>query len=104
MDAGAEPLGRSFYRRDTAIVARELLGKLVVRRLGQQVLTGVIVERTALPLQLDFHLGLDDQHFERVAHLSGRKGPVDDPAAQKLLDALLHQPEALATRAFSAGG
>ncbi|GAH79295.1 unnamed protein product, partial [marine sediment metagenome] len=44
MDAGAEPLGRSFYRRDTAIVAQELLGKIVVRRLGRQNLKGRIVE------------------------------------------------------------
>lgn len=47
MDAGAEPLGRSFYRRDTATVARELLGKTIVRRLGQHVLTGRIVETEA---------------------------------------------------------
>jgi len=42
MDAGAEPLERSFYRRDTATVAQGLLGKTIVRRLGHQVLTGFI--------------------------------------------------------------
>jgi DNA-3-methyladenine glycosylase len=47
MDAGAEPLGRSFYMGDTAMVARGLLGRTVVRRLGEQVLTGVIVETEA---------------------------------------------------------
>jgi len=47
MDAGAEPLGRSFYRRDTAVVAQELLGKTLIRRLGQQILKGVIVETEA---------------------------------------------------------
>lgn len=47
MDAGAEPLERSFYRRDTAVVAQELLGKTLVRRLGQHVLTGRIVETEA---------------------------------------------------------
>jgi len=47
MEAVAEHLGRSFYRRDTATVAQELLGKTVVRRLGRQNLTGVIVETEA---------------------------------------------------------
>ncbi len=47
MEAIAEPLARSFYRRDTATVARELLGKTIVRRLGHQVLTGRIVETEA---------------------------------------------------------
>ena len=47
MDAGAVPLERSFYRRDTSVVAQGLLGKTIVRRLGQQVLTGRIVETEA---------------------------------------------------------
>jgi len=47
MEVVAEPLERSFYRRDTATVARELLGKTIVRRLGHQVLTGRIVETEA---------------------------------------------------------
>ncbi|NQT08077.1 DNA-3-methyladenine glycosylase [Candidatus Bathyarchaeota archaeon] len=47
MDAGAEPLERSFYQRDTSVVAQELLGKTIYRRLDQQVLTGRIVETEA---------------------------------------------------------
>ena len=47
MEAVVEPLERSFYRRDTSIVAQELLGKILIRRLGPQVLTGVIVETEA---------------------------------------------------------
>jgi DNA-3-methyladenine glycosylase len=47
MDTRAEPLERSFYRRDTATVAQGLLGKTIVRRLGHQVLTGRIVETEA---------------------------------------------------------
>ncbi len=47
MEAVAESLERSFYRRDTATVARELLVKTIVRRLGHQVLTGRIVETEA---------------------------------------------------------
>jgi len=38
------PLQRSFYERDTVIVARELLGKILVRRIGAATLEGVIVE------------------------------------------------------------
>ena len=47
MDTGAEPLERSFYLRDTAVVAQGLLGKTIVRRLDQHVLTGRIVETEA---------------------------------------------------------
>jgi len=38
------PLQRSFYERDTVTVARELLGKILVRRIGATTLEGVIVE------------------------------------------------------------
>ena len=39
--------GSDFYSRDTETVARELLGKLLVRRLGGELLGGVIVETEA---------------------------------------------------------
>jgi len=42
-----QPLPQSFYRRRTDTVARELLGKLLVRRLGDALLGGVIVETEA---------------------------------------------------------
>ncbi|MFA6039602.1 MAG: DNA-3-methyladenine glycosylase [Candidatus Peribacteraceae bacterium] len=41
------PLHRSFYDRDTVIVAQELLGKLLVRRDGEVVRVGKIVETEA---------------------------------------------------------
>jgi DNA-3-methyladenine glycosylase len=41
------PLPRDFYDRDVAAVARELLGKLLVRRLGGRVTVGRIVEAEA---------------------------------------------------------
>ncbi len=41
------PLNRPFYERDTVRVARELLGKMLVRRIGHTVLQGVIVETEA---------------------------------------------------------
>ena len=39
-----DPLGRTFYDRDTCAVARELLGKLLVHRAGGAVRIGRIVE------------------------------------------------------------
>jgi len=42
-----ETLPRSFYERDSAAVARELLGKILVRRLANHVLSGKIVETEA---------------------------------------------------------
>ena len=41
------PLPRSFYSRDPRVVARELLGKLLVRRQGRTLLAGRIVEAEA---------------------------------------------------------
>ena len=40
----ARPLGRRFYDRDPRRVARELLGKLLVRKHGRRLLAGRIVE------------------------------------------------------------
>jgi DNA-3-methyladenine glycosylase len=40
-------LSQQFYRRKTDTVARELLGKILVRRLGGELLGGVIVETEA---------------------------------------------------------
>jgi len=41
------PLGRSFYERDTVLVAKELLGRILERRLGTAILQGIIVETEA---------------------------------------------------------
>src|SRR6478752_2538872 len=37
----------SFYARDTVLVARQLLGKILVRRLNGTILTGMITETEA---------------------------------------------------------
>ena len=46
-------MGKVFYTRDTESVAKELLGKLLVRRLGDELLGGIIVETEA-------YFGADD--------------------------------------------
>ena len=40
-------LPRKFYMRNTIHVAKELLGKTLVRRVGKQTLTGIIIETEA---------------------------------------------------------
>lgn len=42
-----ETLQRSFYKKDPAAVAKDLLGKNLVRRLGSNILSGKIVETEA---------------------------------------------------------
>jgi DNA-3-methyladenine glycosylase len=49
----AKPLLREFFNRDPVTVARELLGKLLIRREGRNLLAGRIVENEA-------YLGQDD--------------------------------------------
>ncbi|MGV8844800.1 MAG: serine hydrolase domain-containing protein [Pseudomonas sp.] len=60
-----------------------------------------IVTRTALPLGLDFHVGLDDAEFHRVAHIVRGKGVIGDAAAQRLLKVVMSEPAAMSTRAFT---
>lgn len=47
MSNGWTPLERDFYRRDPAEVAKDLIGKVLVRRLGLEILSGKIVETEA---------------------------------------------------------
>ncbi|MCG4455018.1 beta-lactamase family protein [Pseudomonas sp. MMS21-TM103] len=60
-----------------------------------------IVARTAKPLGLDFHVGLADEDFDRVAHISRGKGSMGDAAAQRLLKVMMSDSTAMTTRAFS---
>lgn len=60
-----------------------------------------IVARTATPLGLDFHVGLADEEFDRVATISRGKGNVGDAAAQRLLKTMMSEPTAMSTRAFT---
>lgn len=40
-------LPRSFYDRDTVDVAQDLLGKILVRRIGKKIISGMIIETEA---------------------------------------------------------
>ncbi|MDX1298937.1 MAG: serine hydrolase domain-containing protein [Pseudomonas sp.] len=60
-----------------------------------------IVARTAKPLGLDFHVGLADEEFDRVATISRGKGNLGDAAAQRLLKTMMSEPAAMSTRAFT---
>jgi DNA-3-methyladenine glycosylase len=59
-----QALSRSFYNRDPRLVGPELLGKILVRRQGRQLLTGRIVE-------VEAYLGEEDA----AAHASIGKTP-----------------------------
>lgn len=60
-----------------------------------------IVARTATPLGLDFHVGLADEDFDRVAIISRGKGNFGDASAQRLLKTMMSEPAAMTTRAFA---
>ena len=59
------PLKRSFFNRDPRRVARELLGKLLVRREGRKLLVGRIVE-------LEVYLGENDPAAHAAVGLTER--------------------------------
>jgi len=42
-----KPLPRSFYSRNTVIVAKDLLGKTLVRKSGSKIISGIITETEA---------------------------------------------------------
>ena len=83
-----------------AITYGWLLGE-VIRRVDGRSPGRAIVERVVAPLGLDFHIGLSDSEFHRVAHVARGKGNPGDAAAQRLLQVTLREPEALSTRAFT---
>jgi len=46
-------LPRKFYMNDTKRAAKDLLGKILVRKIGNQVLSGVIIETEAYKVKND---------------------------------------------------
>ncbi len=69
---GAKLLEREFFNRDPRVVARELLGKLVVRRQGRKVLSGRIVE-------IEAYLGADDLAAHAAAGRTARNAVLFGP-------------------------
>jgi DNA-3-methyladenine glycosylase len=63
-DRPIAPLSREFFNRDSRVVGRELLGKLLVRREGRKKLVGRVVE-------VEAYLGKDDP----AAHSFGGPTP-----------------------------
>jgi CubicO group peptidase (beta-lactamase class C family) len=83
-----------------AITYGWLVGE-VLRRIDGRGSGESIAARIARPLGLDFHVGLADSEFARVAHIARKKGELGDAAAQRLLRCMMSEPTAMSTRAFA---
>lgn len=83
-----------------AITYGWLVGELIRRADGRSAGQSIMA-RTAQPLGLDFHVGLADEEFYRVAHVARSKGNLGDAAAQRLLQAMMKEPASMSTRAFT---
>jgi DNA-3-methyladenine glycosylase len=70
----AKLLRRSFFNRDPRLVARELLGKLIVRKEGRKTLAGRIVEVEAYLGEGDLAAHAASGHTARNAVLWGAPG------------------------------
>jgi len=70
--AAIAPLSRNFFARDPRQVARELLGKILVRRSGRKPLTGRIVE-------VEAYLGEDDPAAHSAAGCTARNAILFGP-------------------------
>ena len=60
-----------------------------------------IAARIARPLGLDFHVGLADEEFYRVAHVARGKGNTGDETAQRLVQTTMRDPTSMTARAFT---
>jgi DNA-3-methyladenine glycosylase len=69
----ARVLPRSFYDRPTLVVARELLGTVLLHRVGRSVVSGIIVETEA-------YIGEDDPACHASRGPTQRNAPLYGPA------------------------
>ncbi|NBF06348.1 serine hydrolase [Pseudomonas sp. Fl5BN2] len=72
-----------------------------IRRVDGREPGNYIAEEICTPLGLDFHVGVADQDFQRIAYLSRGEGWVGDAAAQDLWWVMGNEPRNVATLAFS---
>src|SRR5690606_15581775 len=77
-----------------------LIGELLRRADGRSPGRSIIA-RTAEPLGLDFHIGLDDSEFHRVAEIARGKGDAGDADAQRLVKVLTGEPASMSSLAFA---
>lgn len=82
-----------------AITYGWLLGELIRRADGREP-GEAIIDRVARPLGLDLHLGLDAADDRRVAYLTRQKNNFGDEASQRLLKAMMNEPQSLTARVF----
>lgn len=73
----------------------------VIRRVDGRDASTFITERITGPLGLEVHLGVDEQHFHRLAHFAHAPGRVGDQFAQDLRHVIVGEPEHIATLAFT---
>jgi len=83
-----------------AITYGWLIGELI-RRVDGRGPGESIAARVSQPLGLDFHVGLADEEFYRVAHIARGKGNAGDEASKRLLQVTMREPQALSTKAFT---
>ncbi|GGJ89816.1 serine hydrolase domain-containing protein [Pseudomonas matsuisoli] len=76
------------------------IGELL-RRIDDMGPGKAVEARVCRPLGLDFHIGLAEGQFERVAHVGRAKGWTGDAAAQRMLNAMMREPNSLSTRSFT---
>ena len=67
-------LPRKFYSRDTVQVAKDLLGKTLVRKIGKQKLTGIIIETEAYKGKNDPDSHASKKKTERNKVMFGQVG------------------------------
>jgi DNA-3-methyladenine glycosylase len=65
-------LGADFYARDTVVVAKELVGKILIRQIDNQILSGIIVETEA-------YRGSDDPASHAYRGITPRSKPMFGP-------------------------
>jgi len=67
-------LPRKFYMNDTKQAAKDLLGKTLVRKIGYQVLSGVVIENEAFKVKNDPASHASRKKTDRIKILFGEVG------------------------------